>query len=279
MTDAGPAEPPGEHEALRDAIEGHLWQVAIGVWHPAAALKDLGLYHPAQAGAQPPPPGGEGRGARFSRLHLAPVLRDEHVAGSDRAAAAGPTGCVLATHARVVFDEMLRVAGPYLLPSSRLLHGGDGRPAEVLDLALAVPDGEVVALDPSAESAARLLTLAREAGIGNLAVFQGDPGSLPGTLAGQFDAVLLWFAFHHRPEPEAVAAELRRALRPGGYALLVDPALTRTTEPDWFAAGADVGAHAFHGPAELERFFVGAGFSIFHWEELLPGVGLVIAMA
>jgi len=33
------------------------------------------------------------------------------------------------------------------------------------------------------------------------------------------------------------------------------------------------------GPTELERFFDGAGFSSFHWEELLPGVGLVIAIA
>jgi SAM-dependent methyltransferase len=172
---------------------------------------------------------------------------------------------------------MLRVIGPYLVPSSRLLHGGDGRHVEVLDLAVAVPDGEVVALDRSAASAGELLSQARAAGIGNVAVFQGDPGSLPGTLAGQFDAVLLWFAYHHRPDPERVAAELRRALRPGGYALLVDPAQTGTTEPDWFAALADAGAYAFHGPAELERLLSGADFSIFHWEELLPG--LVVAMA
>jgi SAM-dependent methyltransferase len=279
MTDAGPGVPPGGDEAVRAAVEGHLWQVAIGVWHPSVALKDLGLYHPEQAGARPPPPSGAGRGAHFSRLHPGPVLLDEDVAGPGRSPApADRTGCVLATHARVVFDELLRVVAPYLTPSSRLLHGGGGQ-AEVLDLAVAVPDGEVVALDRSAAAVAELLTMAREAGIGNLAVFQGDLGSLPGALAGQFDAVLLWFAYHHRPDPGLVAAELRRALRPGGYALLVDPAQTRTTEPDWFAALADVDAHAFHGPTELARWFDAAGFPIFHWEELLPGVGLVIAMA
>jgi hypothetical protein len=280
MTAAGRSEPPDRHEAVRAAIEEHLWQVAFGVWHPSAALKDLGLYHPVQAGARPPPPSGAGQGANFSRLHHAPVLLDEQIAGPERSPATGDrTDCVLATHARVVFDEMLRVVGPYLVPSWRLLHGGDGGNAEVLDLAVAVPDGEVVALDRSAASAVELLALAREAGIGNVAVFQGDPGSLPGALTDQFDAVLLWFAYHHRPDPERVAAELRRALRPGGYALLVDPAHTGTTEPDWFAALADVGAYAFHGPAELELLFYGASFSVFHWEELLPGVGLVIAMA
>jgi SAM-dependent methyltransferase len=179
----------------------------------------------------------------------------------------------------VVFDEMLRVVEPYLVPSTRLLHGGTGNHTEVLDLAVALPEGEVVAVDSSAASAEELLTRAREAGIGNVTVFQGDPGRLPEVLVGEFDAVLLWFAYHHRSDPERVAAELRGALRPGGYAFLVDPAHTWMTPPDWFAALADTDAWAFHGPDELERMFYGARFSIFHWGELLPGVGLVIAMA
>lgn len=276
----GRAEAPGGHEAVRAAIDEHLRHVALGVWHPSAVLKDLGLYRPVQAGVRPPPPRGAGRGERFSRLYPTPVLLDEDIGGQERAPqAADQTDCILATHARVVFDEMLKVVEPYLVPSSRLLHGGNGNHAEVLDLAVALPDGEVVALARSAASAAELVTVAREAGIANVAAFQGDPGSLPGVFAGEFDAALLWFAYHHRPDPERVAAELLSTLRPGGYAFLVDPAHSGMTEPDWFAALADVGAHAFHGPDELERLFYEARFSVFHWEELLPGVGLVIAMA
>jgi Polyprenyl synthetase/Methyltransferase domain len=184
--------------------------------------------------------------------------------------AADQTDCILATHARVVFDEMLKVVEPYPVPSSRLLHGGNGNHTEVLDLAVALPDGEVVALARSAASAAELVTVAREAGIANVAAFQGDPGSLPGVFAGEFDAALLWFAYHHRPDPERVAAELLSTLRPGGYAFLVDPAHSGMTEPDWFAALADVGAHAFHGPDELEPLFYDARFSILHWRSCCP---------
>ena len=46
----------------------------------------------------------------------------------------------------------------------------------------------------------------------------------------------------------------------------------------WLAAWADPGWIAFHTEDEFEGFFGDAGFSHFHWEELLPGLGLVIAM-
>src|SRR5262245_63891705 len=142
LNGAGRAEPPGGHEAVRAAIDQHLRHVARAVWHPSVVLKELGLYHPVQAGVRPPPPDRAGRGERFSRLHPTPVLLDEDVVGCQRAPrAADQTGCVLATHARVVFDEMLRVVEPYLVPSTRLLHGGTGNHTEVLDLAVAVPEG------------------------------------------------------------------------------------------------------------------------------------------
>jgi SAM-dependent methyltransferase len=280
MTAAGPPGPSDGQDRMRAAVDEHLWHVALGVWHPSAVLKALRLYHPAQVGARPPPPTDAGLGAHFSGLHPGAVLSGEEAAGPERAPEpAHQADCVLASHAGIVFDEALEVVGPYLPPSSRLLHVGSGGHTGALDLAVAIPDGEVVALGSTAAATQELMVRAREAGIGNLAVFQGEPRRLPGRFAGQFDAVLLWFVYHHCPDPEQVAAELRRTLRPGGYALLVDPVQTPMTAPDWLAALADVGAVAFHQPGELERLFDGARFSLFHWEELLPGVGLVVAMA
>lgn len=77
----------------------------------------------------------------------------------------------------------------------------------------------VVAVDASAAmlEAARL----RLAGTANVELREGELESLP-VGDGELDVAILALVLHHAAEPEAVLAEARRALAPGGRLLIVD---------------------------------------------------------
>jgi len=98
---------------------------------------------------------------------------------------------------------------------------------------------EVVGIDYGASNAAAAGRLARAAGLeGRVAFAAGDAERLPFG-DSRFDAVICECAFCTFPDKPAAAAELARALRPGGVVGLAD--LVRTVRLRLM--GAEVAAH------------------------------------
>lgn len=279
---------PGEQMELERAIAStalisSMWSYAAGVLYPSVALKEVGLYHPARIGVRPPQPATPGLGPHYSRSNPFPVLlegrpeRYELVEEFDNISRDYER--FVKPYSAPIFEETLKVMRQYLTPASRVLDTSCGPGTEATTLATLVPEGEMVAADLAAEMVQTTFEQARRAGIGNMAFFQADVGRLPDHFEGMFDATFCSLAFHHYPDPASAVSEKYRVLRPGGYAFVADPG------PEWFkhistwmAAWADPGWIGFHNGEEFQARFRAAGFSQYYWEELLPGIGLVVAM-
>lgn len=126
--------------------------------------------------------------------------------------------------------------------------GGTGRIARRVE-----PDFEEVVLVDLQPA-----TLARAPpGLGRVV---GDAGQLP-VATGSVDAVLAVDAFHHFHEPEAVLAEARRVLAPGGSLVVeeFDPAHWMTKAVVAFERVARFGSTFYH-PADLRDRVAEAGF-------------------
>jgi len=276
--------PPEQERAVAGAtLIGSLWYYAATVLYPSMPLKQAGLYRPRHVGARPPLPRGAGLGVHFSRQYPFPVLLEERPPGYELVDefdhVANEYESYIEPFSGPVIKEAFSVMRPYLTPSSRLIDTSCGAGTEATMLATMVPEGEVVAADLAAVMVETTFTRARSSGIGNMAFVQADVSHLPDHFGGMFDAAFNSLAFHHYPDPRAATRELHRILRPGGYAFIVDagPAWFKLMS-SWLAAWADPGWIAFHTEDEFEMIFGEIGFSHFHWEELLPGLALVIAM-
>jgi len=134
-----------------------------------------------------------------------------------------------------------------------------------------------VGSDLAAEMVTTAAARAGQRGVKNVAFFQADITNLPEHFSEQFDFVYCAFAFHHYSEPVKSLQEIRRALRAGGHAFIVDAG------PGWMKAIAsplakwgDPGWIAFHTGEEFQNLFREAGFSSFYWTEILPGIGLSV---
>lgn len=265
------------------ALVGNMWNYALTVLYPGQALKAIGLYHPPRIGVRPPAPTRPGLGPHYSRTNLFPVLLEKNpeqyhlVEEFDRISReyerytkpfSGP-----------LFEEGLKILRRYLTPASRIIDTSCGAGTEATTLATLVPDGEVVAADLAADMVKTTFERARRMGIGNMAFFQADVAAMPAHFEEKFDATFCSLAFHHYPEPAKSVAEMYRVLRPGGYAFVIDPGpewYKRISE--WLAAWADPGWIGFHSGEEFQVRFEKAGFAHYYWEELLPGIGIVVAM-
>ena len=262
---------------------GSMWYYAATVLYPSLPLKGAGLYRPRHVGERPPRPRNAGLGPHFSERYPFPVLLGERPAGYEMVdefdRVAGEYETYVEPFSAPVIAEAIAVMRPYLTPSARIIDTSCGAGTESTRLAILVPDGEVVAADLAAVMVQTTFTRARSAGIGNMAFFQADVARMPPGFSGMFDATFNSLAFHHYPDPAAAARELHRVLRAGGYAFVVDagPAWFKLMS-SWLAAWADPGWISFYTEEEFEALFRNAGFAHFHWEELLPGLGLVIAM-
>ena len=265
------------------ALVGNMWNYALTVLYPSMALREMGLYNPEHIGVRPPPPTRPGLGAHYSRLYPLPVLLEDRpqrydlVEEFDRISREYER--FTKPFSAPIFEETRKVMQTYLTPEMRLLDPSCGAGTEATTLATLVPQGEVVAADLAAEMVQTTFENARRSGIANMAFFQADVARLPEHFAGMFDLIFCSLAFHHYPEPAATVAEMYRVLRPGGYAFIADPG------PDWYkrlsewiAQWADPGWIGFHNGSEFGARFAAAGFSQYYWEELLPGIGLVIAL-
>ena len=124
------------------------------------------------------------------------------------------------------------------------------------------PDGRVYSTEITAENRAAIRRRVEAAGLGNVSVVEAgaDATNLPD---GCCDVVFLRNVYHHIASPDAFAASLRRAVRPGGRLAVID------FEPGafWFHGGRPEEAserRAGHGVsrAEVKAEITGAGFGL-----------------
>jgi ubiquinone/menaquinone biosynthesis C-methylase UbiE len=107
-------------------------------------------------------------------------------------------------------------------PGFQVLDYGCGPGAYVPGVAMRVePSGRVYALDIHPLAVARVQALARRKGLDNVETICSDCQT--GLADDSLDVVLLYDIFHMLSEPDAVLAELRRVLKPGGRLSLQDP--------------------------------------------------------
>jgi ubiquinone/menaquinone biosynthesis C-methylase UbiE len=155
----------------------------------------------------------------------------------------------------------------------RVLEVGAGTGDQTLLLARAVgPDGSVVATDLSEGMLAVAHSRVQAAGLGNVEFLAGDVGSL--SLDDEsFDAAVAGFVLMLVPEPERVAATVRRKLSPGGRFVASvwssPPAVPMLAMPMMTALGevggappdpAAPGLFALADRQRLEQVLVSAGF-------------------
>lgn len=100
-------------------------------------------------------------------------------------------------------------------------------------LAFARVAAEVVALDLTEAMLAQAGALARERGLANVSLQQGDAAALPFP-AGRFDVVTSRLCAHHYAAPQQAVCEAARVLVPGGLFLLSDTVAPEDPARDTF---------------------------------------------
>lgn len=145
-------------------------------------------------------------------------------------------------------------------PGARVLDIGCGTGQFLCRLAHLHPEISLVGLDLSE----KMLDGARDncAEFGDrIELVCGDSEALPFE-PGSFDLVTCTHSFHHYPQQAVVASEMRRVLKPGGQAVVVDA--NRDNPWGWFVFDgivATIERHVHHCSARRFRMlFTGAGF-------------------
>jgi ubiquinone/menaquinone biosynthesis C-methylase UbiE len=267
---------------MGSVLVGQLWWYGTAVLRPAQFLKSVGAFPRNELGRYPDTKVGKGAGKRFSPGYKKPVLlRDKpqgYEAVEDFDELSPVYTAAIEPFSGPLFDETVRAMSPFLTTRSRILDTSCGPGLELCQLAELVPGGEVVGADFSAGMVTRAAENARQKGLRNVAFFQADVGALPEVFTGAFDVIFCSLSFHHYPEPLLALKQMRRALRKGGRAFIVDAG------PLWMkmlaspiAQLADPGWVMFRTGEEFEALCRDAEFSGFYWVEMLPGMGLTIA--
>lgn len=260
----------------------NLYWYAFWVLRPAQALKAAGMYRGREIGQLTARRRRPNTGVRFSADGPGPYLLDRPPAAYETVEAFDHLSAVhdqlQAPFSAPIFEDVVKMLSPMAHPSSRILDCSCGGGTEAVALARLVPDGEVVGSDLSVEMVTAGAERAASSGIANVAFFQADVIDLPASFEEQFDFVYCAFSFHHYTEPILALREMRRVLRPGGRALIVDAG------PWWMKAigspiakWADPGWVSFYTGEELRDLAGEASFAEFYWNEVLPGVGLSVA--
>ncbi len=258
-----------------------LWWYSLAVLYPAQMLKRMAIFAKTSVGKYPPAAPTHGEGRLYCREYREPVYLDrdsayrDSVSEFDRGAKLYET--VVMPFTRPVHEEAFKIMRRLLPPAARILDLSCGPGAELFHLAQGVPDGEVVGVDLSSAMVTAAFAGAQQRGLRNTAFFQADVTDLPHHFAERFDAVHCSFAFHHYHDPNAALREMHRALNSSGKAFVIDGGtrwLNLISAP--FAKWGDPGWVAYHTGDEFQALFLGAGFSEFYWEELLPGIGICV---
>lgn len=110
----------------------------------------------------------------------------------------------------------------HLQSTSRVADVGAGTGAFSLELArVLAPDGYVYATEIDISKLAGIRVAVAEAGLDNVTTLESRANKT-GLPPGCCDGVFLRTVYHHLTEPEAVAADLFSAVRPGGRLAIID---------------------------------------------------------
>ncbi len=153
------------------------------------------------------------------------VLRHRSDAGVSEIEGPGASGAAVFGRAAATYDTVIPFFGHIgarlvelaeLVPGERVLDVPCGRGASLFPAAQAVgPGGRVLGVDLAAEMVDLLEADLAEAGTTNAEVRRMDAAHLD-LAGGSFSVVLSGFSMHVLDDPEQVAGELARVLRPGG---------------------------------------------------------------
>jgi ubiquinone/menaquinone biosynthesis C-methylase UbiE len=118
-------------------------------------------------------------------------------------------------------DDIVAALG--IRPGSRVAEVGAGTGFFIARLSRAVgPDGRVLAVDVPQKMLDQLKQLAEKEGLSNVDVIRGELND-PRLDANSLDAVLIVNAYHEIPEHAAMLGHIRKALRPNGRLVIVEP--------------------------------------------------------
>ncbi len=117
--------------------------------------------------------------------------------------------------------EDLLHAGTRYPPGSTVLEAGCGVGAQTVPLARNSPGARITAVDVSAASLGQARERVAAAGLTNVKFRQADAYGLPFD-ESSFDHVFVCFLLEHLRDPAAMLAGLRRVLRPGGTATVIE---------------------------------------------------------
>lgn len=106
-------------------------------------------------------------------------------------------------------------------PDAMLADIGCGPGFFALEAARLLPSGRVLAVDWQQSSLDAVVRRAKDAELANIETICADAVALPIADAA-VDAVLMAHVFHDIPQRDAMLAEVRRVLRPGGRFLLLE---------------------------------------------------------
>jgi ubiquinone/menaquinone biosynthesis C-methylase UbiE len=260
-----------------------LLSYAETVFKPYLFCRRLGLTLPPHSiGTRPSPQQRHGGGPALSRRHTKPVFLPKSPENYDTVSEfdhwSEQYDGAIRSFVKPIFDETFALMKPHLAEDARVLDPSCGPGGNAIEIARALPRGEVVAADLSRGMVKTAFHAAQSAGLTNMAFFQADVVKPPKALLGYFDAIFCCLSFHHYADAEGAARSFRRVLAPHGKVFIADGG------PDWFVAlareisvAADPGFVQHRTGKQFVELFTKAGFSSVFWIEALPGIGVTIA--
>jgi ubiquinone/menaquinone biosynthesis C-methylase UbiE len=168
-----------------------------------------------------------------------------------------PERGVIARRAEIVSALELR-------PGQSVADIGAGTGAFMEPIARAVgPEGTYIGIDIDPDYVRMMSDRLRRLGLANARVLRSKPEDIL-LGAGSVDVMVVIDAYHHFAPPEPMLASMKRALKRGGYLVIVD--FDRTpSSPNW------IRSHVRANRATFQREIEGAGFR-FDRDLAVPGL-------